>query len=154
MLLPQVAFEKDTEPYAKERDAKICQLCSDLSVDVISARGHTLFDLDELRAMFPGGKAPASYGSFVAKVSTLKTAAPIPAPTAADPTPFPSMPKALLSDASLDVPPSLKSLGGPYDPPGGPHPADAAHSPLPRRRDGGVGHHGGLCGSEEAGGDL
>lgn len=120
-----VAFEKDTEPYAKKRDGMISNLCTKMSVDVINETGHTLFDMDELRAAFPGGNPPVSYGSFVSKVSTLKIAPPIAAPSA-----VPTMPAELLADPKLGVPSSVQSLGGPYDPPEGPHPADTVHGPF------------------------
>ena len=41
-------FEKDTDPYAKQRDSEILKLAEEAKVEVIVKDGRTLYDSDEL----------------------------------------------------------------------------------------------------------
>ena len=52
----RLAFEIDTEPYAKARDAQIGELAAKSGVQLMTRWGHTLCDLDELLARHPGGR--------------------------------------------------------------------------------------------------
>jgi len=40
-------FEKDTEPYALERDSQIREACKRAGVECIIQSGHTLWDVEE-----------------------------------------------------------------------------------------------------------
>lgn len=55
-------FEKDSEPYARERDAKIEAMFNG-KADISSSWGHTLTNLDELQDCF--SKTPKTYRSFL-----------------------------------------------------------------------------------------
>lgn len=59
-------FEKDSEPYAKERDAKICELLEG-KANISSRWGHTLTDLDQLHAQY--SSVPKMYRSFLKQFS-------------------------------------------------------------------------------------
>jgi len=61
--IKRLAFEHCTEPYAKERDAKIRELCAAHGVEVVTEIGHTLCDPAELAAMSKG-QPVTSYTSF------------------------------------------------------------------------------------------
>jgi len=56
-------YEKDSEPYANERDAKIENLFKENSTKTVSAWGQTLTDLDEIKSHFK--KTPKVYRSFM-----------------------------------------------------------------------------------------
>ena len=43
-----LVFEKDTDPYGRERDAEITKLAKEAKVEVIVKYGRTLWDSDEL----------------------------------------------------------------------------------------------------------
>lgn len=46
--ISHLVFEKDTDAYAQERDAKVMQLAKDAGVKVVVKVGRTLYDPDEL----------------------------------------------------------------------------------------------------------
>ncbi|KAI4113075.1 MAG: hypothetical protein LQ338_008237, partial [Usnochroma carphineum] len=47
--ITHLVFERDTDPYAKERDARVIQSAREAGVEVVAARhGRTLYDPDEL----------------------------------------------------------------------------------------------------------
>ncbi|KAL8978942.1 MAG: hypothetical protein Q9205_005607, partial [Flavoplaca limonia] len=47
--ITHLVFERDTDPYAKERDVKVIDLAREAGVEVVSTRhGRTLYDPDEL----------------------------------------------------------------------------------------------------------
>lgn len=46
--ITHLVFEKDTDAYARERDAKVMALAKEAGVEVIVKVGHTLYDPDEL----------------------------------------------------------------------------------------------------------
>lgn len=56
-----LCWERDTEPYARDRDARIEQLARDAQVAVLTEYGHTLYDLDARHA---GGVVPTTYAAF------------------------------------------------------------------------------------------
>lgn len=78
-----VSFEQDPEPFAKVRDAKILQLCSDMGIQVSSRCSHTLFHVqDILDACSNGSPFPLTFASFQAIIASPETpqpAAPCPA---------------------------------------------------------------------------
>jgi len=76
--LQTVYFEKDSEPYAQERDAKMEALFEKGNVETVSAWGHTLTDLEELQTCFD--KTPKTYKSFVKVISGLEIASCVPTP--------------------------------------------------------------------------
>jgi len=59
-------FETDSEPYARERDAKICEMLSG-KAEIVAPWGHTLTDLDQLHSKF--AKTPKTYRSFLKVMS-------------------------------------------------------------------------------------
>lgn len=75
-----LVFEKDTDPYAKERDAEVQALAKEACVQVIMGQGRTLYDSDEL-VKANGGKPTMSItqvehaGSKIGEIPR-----PIPAP--------------------------------------------------------------------------
>ncbi|CAJ1336618.1 unnamed protein product [Effrenium voratum] len=74
--LTHLFFEKDTEPYARLRDARVAQLAKDSGVHLETFSGHTLLDVDATVAK-PGFKPPISMKS----IQNIATAAgPIRAP--------------------------------------------------------------------------
>ena len=63
--IERLAYEIDTEPYAKTRDAEISGHAAEQGIDVVTRWGHTLCDLDALLKRHPGGKPTTTYGSFL-----------------------------------------------------------------------------------------
>lgn len=58
--ISHLVFERDTDPYAKERDAKVVELARKAGVEVVATRhGRTLYDPDEL-VQANGGKPTMS----------------------------------------------------------------------------------------------
>jgi cryptochrome len=60
-----LSFEEDTEPYAKNRDSFVKDLCLNNNVEICSKPSHTLFDLNFLFKM-NGDKICTTYASFTA----------------------------------------------------------------------------------------
>lgn len=58
-----ITYEKDIEPYARIRDAKIDEIMAKLNIDVKSFCSHTIHDVEEYLNAANGCK-PNSYGSF------------------------------------------------------------------------------------------
>ncbi|KAL8959053.1 MAG: hypothetical protein Q9183_005710 [Haloplaca sp. 2 TL-2023] len=47
--ISHLVFERDTDPYAKERDAKVMEMAKEAGVEVVATRhGRTLYDPDDL----------------------------------------------------------------------------------------------------------
>lgn len=63
--IDRIAFEIDTEPYAKKRDAEISACAAEAGVEVTTRWGHTLCDLDALLARHPKGEPTTTYASFL-----------------------------------------------------------------------------------------
>lgn len=59
-----ILWEKDTEPYAKGRDAEIIQLAESAGIKVQTFSGHTLYDLEEALKKNKG-KAPTAAAGMV-----------------------------------------------------------------------------------------
>ena len=58
-------FEEDHEPYAKQRDSRVCAMAKKLGVRVSSHYGNTLHPLESYVAKAGGpGKMKPTYGSF------------------------------------------------------------------------------------------
>lgn len=57
--ISHLVFEKDTDAYARDRDAKIMEMAREVGVKVISRVGRTLYDPDEL-VKANGGKPTMS----------------------------------------------------------------------------------------------
>jgi len=74
--LTHLFFEKDTEPYARTRDAQVQRLAKDHGVHVESFSGHTLLDIDATIAK-PAFKPPIS---MKAMQNVMSAAGPIRAP--------------------------------------------------------------------------
>jgi len=73
----RLAYEIDTEPYAKTRDAKIDKLALDAGVQIVTRWGHTLTDLDALLKRHPGGQPTTTYSSFLGHLDKQLKAAPL-----------------------------------------------------------------------------
>lgn len=65
-----LCFESDTEPYAKERDAEIRLLASEMNVNVVAKCSHTLYDPEVLYAK-NGNKTTLTYQSFGSLISRI-----------------------------------------------------------------------------------
>ena len=63
-------FEKDTEPYALERDSAITDLCSKHGINLATSLGHTLYDPEVIRKA-NNGLCPSSYGKFLSIIDKL-----------------------------------------------------------------------------------
>ena len=75
-----LVFEKDTDPYAKERDTEVQRLAKDAGVKVVIGQGRTLYDSDEL-VKANGGKPTMSISQVQhagSKIGDIPR--PIPAP--------------------------------------------------------------------------
>ncbi|MBC8120498.1 MAG: DNA photolyase family protein [Gemmatimonadaceae bacterium] len=65
----RLCFERDTEPYARDRDSRVSAYAQGRGIDVISPTAHTLFDPDLTIAA--GGHAPATYSAFLRVLKKL-----------------------------------------------------------------------------------
>jgi cryptochrome len=72
----RVTFEKDTEPYAIERDKR-----GSANITVESITGHTIWDPDLIIAA-NGGSAPSSYRAFISVAGKLPLPKEVPDPQA------------------------------------------------------------------------
>jgi cryptochrome len=111
--IKRLAFEHCTEPYAKERDAKIRELCAAHGVEVVTDIGHTLCDPADLAAQSKGAPV-TSYSTFCNHFNAVIKKKPI--ALAPDITSLPRPCASALEEmerAKHRVP-SLKDLG--YDP--------------------------------------
>lgn len=77
--LTALYWEKDSEPYARERDARVFALAKDLGVRAEMFPGHTLLDLDAVVAR-PGFKPPISMAGIHAFVGSINIEQPKPCP--------------------------------------------------------------------------
>jgi len=78
----RLAFEIDTEEYAKARDDEISRLAQSMGVQVVTRWGHTMCDLDQL-LKHAGGTPTTNYNSFLSHFemeSRLQPVKPIDAP--------------------------------------------------------------------------
>mmetsp|Transcript_93250 Transcript_93250/g.200123 ORF Transcript_93250/g.200123 Transcript_93250/m.200123 type:complete len:587 (+) Transcript_93250:92-1852(+) len=66
--LKSIFWEKDSEPYARQRDRRVEALAAELGVRAESFSGHTLLDLDAVVAA-PGFKRPISMSTMQAVVA-------------------------------------------------------------------------------------
>lgn len=57
-----VAWEHDTEPYARDRDAAVRRALEEAGVDVLVRSGHTLWDLERPEM---SREVPTTYGGFL-----------------------------------------------------------------------------------------
>uniref|UniRef100_A0A7S4BWL8 Photolyase/cryptochrome alpha/beta domain-containing protein n=2 Tax=Chrysotila carterae TaxID=13221 RepID=A0A7S4BWL8_CHRCT len=72
----QIAYEIDTEPYAKERDAAVCKMAQKTKVKVLRRFGHTLCNVDALLRR-ADGKPVTSYSAFLTNFNKEVNANPI-----------------------------------------------------------------------------
>ncbi|CCI43115.1 unnamed protein product [Albugo candida] len=74
-------FDQTIEPFATARDERVRELAASLDIHVETTRGYTLYDLDQVMEK-NGGKAPATYTSFLRTVATFpEPAKPLPIPS-------------------------------------------------------------------------
>uniref|UniRef100_A0A6J0V250 Cryptochrome-1-like n=1 Tax=Pogona vitticeps TaxID=103695 RepID=A0A6J0V250_9SAUR len=77
----RLAFEVDTEPYARQRDAEVVRLAEEHGVQVVQKVSHTLYDTERI-ILENNGKAPLTYTRLQAVVASLgPPKRPVPAPT-------------------------------------------------------------------------
>ena len=75
-----LVFEKDTDAYARDRDAEVTKLAREAGVEVITRMGRTLYDPDEL-VKRNGKKATMSISQVQKAAATIgEPSRPIPAP--------------------------------------------------------------------------
>lgn len=106
-LIPQwdvrcLTFEVDTEPYARERDARVTELARRLSCSVKSVTSHTLYEPSAV-CKANGGRPPLTYQKLVSLVSTMG------APPEPEPAPH-TLPPPGHCEGELDTP-ELAELG-------------------------------------------
>lgn len=80
--ITHLVFEKDTDPYARERDERIMAMAADAGIEVVVRMGRNLFDPDELVAK-NGGKPTMSFSQVekaAEKVQNGQPDRPLPAP--------------------------------------------------------------------------
>jgi len=86
--ITRLAFERDTEPYAKQRDSNISQMAQNSNVEVMTRTGHTLCEPEDILAC-SNGKPSTSYEKFRQHFSSVTKQKPIvvvgDAPTALPP---------------------------------------------------------------------
>ncbi|KAL8636272.1 MAG: hypothetical protein Q9228_006320, partial [Teloschistes exilis] len=76
--ISHLVFERDTDPYAKERDAKIMELAKEAGVEVVATRhGRTLYDPDDL-VKANGGKPTMSITQAAEKLGDVPKPLPTP----------------------------------------------------------------------------
>ena len=64
-----MAWEVDTEPYARERDSQVEEICTKAGVEVLKVSGHTLLKVEDLASI---GRISNNMGSFVSNLSKFK----------------------------------------------------------------------------------
>ncbi|KAL8698694.1 MAG: hypothetical protein Q9201_006429, partial [Fulgogasparrea decipioides] len=79
--ISHLVFERDTDPYAKERDARVMELAKEAGVEVVATRhGRTLYDPDDL-VKANGGKPTMSITQVQHAAEKLgEVPKPLPAP--------------------------------------------------------------------------
>lgn len=78
--LQSLYYERDTEPYARARDAEVEALARRCKIPIQSFSGHTIFDVDKAVAA-PGFKPPISMSGMQALLKALgPVARPLPLP--------------------------------------------------------------------------
>jgi len=104
----KITWEEDTEPYAKERDAKIKDLASKKDVKVVTFTSHTLYNPEQIIAKNKG-ETPLTYQKMLTLISSIGSPPkPLDAPENLDKEAKSS--KSDLEKAKYDVP-TLESLG-------------------------------------------
>jgi cryptochrome len=79
--MTHLVFEKDTDPYARDRDAAVMEAANEAGVEVVVRYGRTLWDPDEL-VNKNGGKPTMSISQVQAAGPEIgPVPKPIPAPT-------------------------------------------------------------------------
>jgi len=104
----KITWEIDTEPYAKERDAKIEELAKDRKIEVVTCTSHTLYNPEQVIAKNKG-ETPLTYQKMLLLLSSIG-----PPPKPVDiPAEFPKQAKASKNDlekTKYDLP-TLEELG-------------------------------------------
>ncbi|CAJ1450926.1 unnamed protein product [Effrenium voratum] len=98
-------WEKDTEPYARKRDAEIAKLAGKHEVEVRTFSGHTLYDIEEALKKNKG-KAPTTNNGIASLVKAMGA----PAKPLAAPSKLPALPTAVAKRTAFNVP-TLKQMG-------------------------------------------
>jgi len=110
--IARLGFERDDEPYARQRDRQIVQIATERGIAVRTLPGHTLYDPAASIAA-AGGRAPRTYQAFLKLLAQLgPPAAPCPAPGALPPLgPLAgAIPRAIPSLAELGHPSATATL--------------------------------------------
>eukprot|EP00761_Pharyngomonas_kirbyi_P000650 gb/GECH01000650.1/.p1 GENE.gb/GECH01000650.1/~~gb/GECH01000650.1/.p1 ORF type:complete len:528 (+),score=108.02 gb/GECH01000650.1/:1-1584(+) len=102
-----LTFERDTEPYAIDRDKKVTQLSQEHGIDVFTPTSHTLFAPEDIIRSHEG-EAPKTYNAFCSTIRNMNVEKPVESISSN------SMPSLLdmdeLDDHEYRVP-TLKELG-------------------------------------------
>eukprot|EP00755_Sulcionema_specki_P014363 Sspe_Gene.56457::Locus_31056_Transcript_1_1_Confidence_1.000_Length_668::g.56457::m.56457/K02295/CRY; cryptochrome len=81
-------YETDSEPYARDRDARVTRLASESGVEVHPFSGHTLYPLDTL--LRKAGDPPKTYRSFLKLAAAMgPPGGPLPSPSESEWRPVP-----------------------------------------------------------------
>ena len=111
-----LAFEVDTEPYARKRDAEVREWAKGQDIEVVSLPGHTLYDLDAIAEQLPSGSdgidgkalPPTTYSAFRSLVS--KAGLGVPDEPQDAPDTLPSLPPGLSGGKKSGEFPGLPTL--------------------------------------------
>jgi cryptochrome len=77
-ITSEIAFEIDTEPYARERDSKIEETLKEAGTSIHKSSGHTLLEVEDLEKI---GKLANNYNVFVNSISKFKIHEPCDTPS-------------------------------------------------------------------------
>lgn len=66
----KLTFERESEPFSKQRDAVITHLAESVGVEVVSCTSHTLYDVDQV-IKANDNEAPVLFDDFLDIVSTI-----------------------------------------------------------------------------------
>lgn len=73
----EIAFQVDTEPYARERDSKIEEILKEAGTTLHKVSGHTLLEVEDLESI---GKLSNTMSAFVNALGKFKIPKPFDTP--------------------------------------------------------------------------
>ena len=66
----KLTFERESEPFGKQRDAVITHLAESVGVEVLSCTSHTLYDVDQVTEL-NGNETPVQFHEFLDVISKI-----------------------------------------------------------------------------------
>ena len=66
----KLTFERESEPFGKQRDAVITHLAESVGVEVVSCTSHTLYDVDQVTEL-NGNETPVQFHEFLDVISKI-----------------------------------------------------------------------------------